>query len=693
VATLGSIHRNAALSALLVSLGYYLGAKIGFALTLNPHPVSTLWPTNAILLGALLLTPIRSWWVMLLAIFPAHLAVQLQSGVPIPMMLCWFVSNCSEALIGAIGVRRFIKGPPRLDSFARVGVFVAFAGFLAPFLSSFLDAGFVVLNGWGEARYWQVWRTRCLSNILANLTIVPVIVVAGTTQAATLRKIPRRRAVEAAIFVTTLITICVAVFVVHDRGPSVSPALVYLPLPLLLWAAVRFGPGGTSGSVLVFALLAIWGASQGHGPFIASAPAENALTIQLFLISISIPLMALAAVLEERGRAVDTVRQSEEHLNLALNAAQLGTWDWDLRTNSAKWSSETKTMFGVPDETEPITLDAFAQILHPADRSGVLGAISHAVERATPLEVEYRIVQPDGSLRWVMSKGKILWDESGASARMIGVNVDMTDRKRAEIEAQEHRREVAHLGRVALVGELSGALAHELNQPLAAILANARAGQRYLAHDPPNLEQVHEILDAIVHDDRRAGDVINRLRALLKKDEASIERLKVNVLAREVIEIAHGDLIAREISISTNLAVELPPITGDRVQLQQVLLNLVLNASDAMEATPPGLRRLTLTTARAGHDAIRISVSDTGVGIPPDNIESIFDPFVTSKFKGLGLGLAICRSIVSAHEGHLQAENNVDSGATFHVTLPSEPVTAPMSAQRSSRGQRSVGRG
>jgi len=662
--------RHSLVCALLLSAAYYLGAKLGLALTLHPDPVSVLWPPNAILLATLLLTPPRVWWVMLLAVLPAHVAVELAAGIPMPMVLCWFLSNCSEALIGAVSLRAIASMPPRFDTFGRVGAFVLCVGFLAPFLSSFLDAGFVKLNGWGDRGYWPVWRLRFFSNVLANLTIVPVIVSAVTVGLAEWRRASSWRRTESAFLAAALVAMCYAVFVAQNPAPGTSPAWLYAPLPLLLWAAVRFGPAGISTCLLVFAFLAIWGASRGQGPFVTSSPQQNALSIQLFLTVTSSALIALAAVMEERREAAIVMQRSEERLNLALSAAQLCTWDWDIRNDRTEWSSDSKVILGLSASEPPMTLEQFNQIVHSDDRAVVTRFVTGAIERRAPFEVEFRIMRPDGTVRWVLSKGKPVLDEMGVPVRIIGVKADVTDRKQAEFEAQSHRRELAHLGRVALVGELSGALAHELNQPLAAILANARAGQRFLSHDPPDLNQLHEILGAIVDDDRRAANVIGRLRTLLKKDEAPRELLDVNHIIHEVVGIAHGDLIAREISVTSVLSPGLPQVTGDRVQLQQVVLNLVLNACDAMQASPAGMRRLALATATENGDDVRITVSDTGPGVHHDHVERIFEPFVTSKVQGLGLGLAICRSIVSAHEGRLWVENNSEHGATFHLVLP-----------------------
>jgi len=255
---------------------------------------------------------------------------------------------------------------------------------------------------------------------------------------------------------------------------------------------------------------------------------------------------------------------------------------------------------------------------------------------------------------------------------------DITERQRAEHEIAVQRNELAHLGRVALVGELSGALAHELNQPLAAILANARAAQRMLARENLDVAEFQAILEDIVSDDRRAGAVIQRVRALIKKDEIELQKVSANDIVTEVLELANSDLIQRAVVVSTRLAPSLPEVQGDRVQLQQVMLNLIVNACDAMVENPAASRTLVITTlARSG--AIRISISDTGTGITTQPIDAVFQPFVTSKRHGLGLGLAICRSIVDGHGGRMWAANNRGGGATFHVLLPNAaaPALAP----------------
>jgi PAS domain S-box-containing protein len=250
--------------------------------------------------------------------------------------------------------------------------------------------------------------------------------------------------------------------------------------------------------------------------------------------------------------------------------------------------------------------------------------------------------------------------------------VDVSERRRNEREVADQRNELAHLSRVATLGALSGSLAHELNQPLAAILSNAQAAQRFLAMREPRLDQVAEILADIVKSDRRAAAVIQRLRALLKRDDAQHEALDVNDLVQDVLRLMHSDLLNRRVEATVDLAARLPHVVADRVQLQQVLVNFVMNGCEAMEDVA-GPRRLLVRSLANGAGNVEIAVSDGGHGIPQADLERVFEPFVTTKRQGIGLGLAICRSIIDAHRGRIWATNNPAGGATLHLELPPPP--------------------
>ena len=658
------LNRPPLIAAVSVAVGYYLGAKLGFALTFHPIPVSTLWPPNAILLAGLLLTP-TAWWLRIFgAVFVAHLAVQLQTGVPLGMILCWFISNSAEALIAAGLLRRLGDDQPRFTRLQDLAIFTAVAGVLAPFLSSFLDAAFVILNQWGEAGYWSVWRTRIASNCLAALTIVPVIILGARHLSR--RRIARIRWLEVALGFSALVGVCWFVFVHEDPGPSVSPARLYAPIPLLVAAAIRGGPLGASASLLICAVIAIWGASHGQGPFLTRSAQENAMALRMFLVMNWVPIMTLAAVLREKTAAEQRARESEQYMSLVVDAAQLGTWDWDIPANTGVWSEATQRMYGI--NTPVASFEDFIARAHPDDRQYLSETFQAVVTGTRPVEAEFR-VGPVDNPRWIFTKGRTLRDETGTPVRLIGVNLDITNAKRTEMQLQEQRRELAHLGRIALVGELSVAIAHELNQPLSAILSNARTGQRVLSANEPDLKRVGEILDAIAKDDLRAASVIARVRQMLRNEPHAKLTLDINEVINEALLVSRADLMFRRVFVTTHLGSDLPQIEGDKVQLQQVLLNLVMNASDAMQANT-AIRQLVVTTTADPTGGVRLAITDNGTGICPDQLDRIFEPFVSTKQNGVGLGLSVCRSIVTAHEGRLWAENNTDAGATFFLWLP-----------------------
>jgi len=253
--------------------------------------------------------------------------------------------------------------------------------------------------------------------------------------------------------------------------------------------------------------------------------------------------------------------------------------------------------------------------------------------------------------------------------KVLSVVRDVTDRKRAELEAGAQRLELAHLSRVAVLGELTGTLAHELSQPLTAVLGNAQAARRLLDRLPIDEAEIKDALDDVIKNNRRAGAVIDRLRALLRKEDTPLQPVNLNDVAREVVELAHGELLSRHVTVTSALMPETLVVRGDRIQLQQVVLNLVLNACDAMTNTPVAQRQLVLATS-AENGFVELLVSDRGVGIPKEELEHVFEPFVSTNKKGLGLGLTISRSIVYAHEGSIRAENNADGGATFRCFFP-----------------------
>jgi PAS domain S-box-containing protein len=785
--------RHLVIVGLWVFAGYYLGCKIGFALTFQPHPISVLWPPNSVVVATLLLTPPRLWWFVLLAAFPAHLAAQLQSDVPPLMIICWFISNASEAVIGAGLVRYVIGGPMRFTSLRNVGIFCLCVVFIGPFLSSFLDAAFVVWNRWGQDAYWELIRMRLSSNAVSALIIVPLIVTWITNGVRPLRTASRSRYVEAcALFFGLLVVSYVVLYEV--RSPA-DPALLFLPLPFLLWAAVRFGALGASTGISIVGFLAIWSASYEHGPFSGGTAEESALSIEIFLIGLAIPLLFLAALIEERatgenelresesrfqivadaapvmlwmsgvdklctffnkpwlaftgrsmaqeigdgwaegvhpddlqqclktyteafdarkpfimhyrlrrhdqeyrwisdhgvarcdaqgnfsgyiGSCVDVtelmtkdeaLRETEERMRLAADAANLAIWEWDLATDQIWATNARRALLGWPASGN-VTFEDFISRVHPEDRSLLRQIIDRAIHDAKDYESEYRLILPDGIVRWMSTRGSVHFDGHGKPERLLGVSIDITARKQAELDAQRDREELSHLSRVALMGEMSASIAHELNQPLAGILSNAAAGQRFIDRHEVDPREIRELLGDIIADGRRASDVVRGIRGMVKKEHTAHGLVDLNAVVLDAVHMAAPDALLRSCQLETSLDANLTAVDGDPVQLQQVLLNLMINAFDAMRDTPVPSRKVVIATKSNGDGTVCTSVRDYGIGISEEMRERVFDPFFSTKTEGLGMGLAIVHSIIASHHGTITAENVDGGGARFEFVLP-----------------------
>jgi PAS domain S-box-containing protein len=363
------------------------------------------------------------------------------------------------------------------------------------------------------------------------------------------------------------------------------------------------------------------------------------------------------------------LRAKDQQITIAAEAANMGFWFRDFAREDFWASSQWRTLFGFTT-SETLYIDKFLQRLHPSDRDPTRQALENAYQGDGSYHTEHRVLLPDGQERWIACQGRVEFNTDRQPLRLQGVSLDVTQRKQAELEAQAHRNEVAHLLRVASLGELSSALAHELSQPLTAILGNAEAARLFIARDSFDPKELDQILGEIVTDDMRASEVVRRLRVLLKKGEFQPQPLQANELIQEVLKLLRYDLAAHGVTIVTDLSADLPIIRGDRVQLQQVLINIILNASDAMSQLSERARTLTLRSCRVENDAVEISVADSGGGIPPGGEEKVFEPYHTTKPHGLGLGLSLSRSIVIAHGGRLWAENQRTGGALFYITIP-----------------------
>ena len=370
----------------------------------------------------------------------------------------------------------------------------------------------------------------------------------------------------------------------------------------------------------------------------------------------------------ERKEAENALRQSESYLAEAQRLSRTGSFGWRVATGEIIWSEETFRIFGY-DRAPSVRIEMVVQRVHPDDRAGVQRTIDRASRDGRDFYHEYRLLLPDGAIKHVHATAHAVRDESGG-IEFVGAVTDVTARKRAEEKLHEAQAGLAHVARVTALGELAASIAHEVNQPLTAVVANAAACQRWLARAPPDVKEAQSTVESITKDAKRAGEVIQRVRGLVNKTVDQKVKLDINEVASEVIGLLRRELASHRISLRMELAPALGPVRGDRIQLQQVILNLVINGMEAMQAVADGQRELSIRTSENEAHEILVTVSDCGVGLAAENADRLFDAFFTTKAGGMGMGLSICRSIVEAHGGRLSAFANQGPGATFQFMLP-----------------------
>jgi len=537
-----------ALQVFLTALAYYLATEIAWALCFPNSKVSLLFPPHAVLVVILLLVPVRHWWAYTLATVLAHFVATQQAHWPVLYALHCEAFDAVQNVLVAAGIRLFIKSPLTEITLRDAMVFVLIAVIIVPFGTAFWGAAFTISNGFGT-RYWIEWRNLGISNGVTAVVLVPALLLAVNRLSGRGSRVTPARMTEGSLLALGIVMVGAFVFAIVPAGPGTSPALLYAPIPLLIWAALRFGLSGISAAMLVVTFQAIWGAMHGHGPFLLQSPAENALALQMFLIVTGIPLMFLSVLLEDDRRSQQALHEVED-------------------------------------------------------------------------------------------------------------------------DARRNREQINLLSRVSLLGEMTASLAHELGQPLSAIITTANAGRRLIDKGKEDPETLRDILVNVASDGHRAHEIIQNVRNTIKKGDAIRHPINLNELVTKVAHVVRPDAVAYSCELETSLAKDLPLIEGDPVQIQQVLVNLVSNALDAMRQTPPSQRKVEISTAGDGDGKVRLSVRDHGSGIRTEVHDRLFDQFFTTKEHGLGMGLAIVRSIVEAHGGKIHAENVADGGACFYFTLP-----------------------
>jgi PAS domain S-box-containing protein len=430
--------------AFLVATLCYLSARLAGSLAISiPQTIWPLWPGCAILVGILLLVPRKIWPVLLPAGLVGFVFYDLQAGVSIPSIAWLILADILEILVAAWGVTYFLNGKPRLNSLRALATYSFFTVFLASLVVS--SIGSQGLSG----DHWLSWKFSFLSEALAFLTVTPAIIgLFGQSQPPLRASL--RYYLEAALLVSTLVSLGYFLFLAPGRRDP--PSLLYSLVPFLIWSALRFGSAGVGSSATIVALMAIWGAVHGRGPFTEIDPINRVLALQLFLFCTSIPFMVLAVLVEERKITQDELRESEERLRLSMDSGKAVGWEWDLETGRDSWFGDLKNMFGIPSESFVGRAEDFYRYVHPDDRNQVSQAVANARNNHLPYAEEFRVVWPDGTVRWIAATGRFYYSATGLPERMLGMALDITGRKLAEQALRESETDLAQAQRLANLG-------------------------------------------------------------------------------------------------------------------------------------------------------------------------------------------------------------------------------------------------
>jgi PAS domain S-box-containing protein len=384
-------------------------------------------------------------------------------------------------------------------------------------------------------------------------------------------------------------------------------------------------------------------------------------------------LVGAVTDITERKRVEAALRQTEAYLEEAQRLTHTGSWAWNVaRRENVHWSQEQYRLFGLDPQNDSSSFEIAYQRIHPEDQATFSREVERAIRERSDFEVDFRTVLPDGSTKFLHSVGHPVFDASGKLVEFVGTGMDVTEKRQAEKERERLRQvqaDLAHINRATTMGELTASLAHEINQPIAAAVTDARTCLRWLAREQPDIAEARETAARMVKAVTRASDIISRLRQLFKKGAPQTNLVDVSEVIQEMVVLLRGEASRHSVSIQTDLPANSPRVMADRVQLQQVLMNLMLNGIEAMQDTESG-GQLTIKSSVAEGGQLLISVSDTGLGLPPEQAEQIFNAFFSTKVQGTGMGLSISRSIVESHGGRLWAASNSGRGATFNFTLP-----------------------
>ncbi len=659
-------HRPRLLYLGLFFAGYVLGCAFAKALAIVPGTGVSIWPPGGLFMATLLLAPPASWpWWILAGCLAEMLGQFLWFHSPVPAGLLIYAGNAVAAAVGAWLLNRTCGRPLRLESLREVLAFVVLGAGVAPLLSATIGSATLAWFGVKSQTFAYAWPLFWIGDATGILIVGPLVLVVLQSWHDR-AKLSNARLIEACVI--GLIFLGVAVLALSAYLP-----FAYITMPPLLWAAVRFEFRGAVVALALLALitgvLTVAGAGQFAGD--PESQRQRQILLHLFLGVSAFSALIVAAISRQYQLAVVTLRQSEGSLRELVGTLPVQIWCSAPDGKPTYFSEQFRDFIGFNVEDKdvdgvPRLSSLLNAIIHPDDLSMVRTARARSLATGEPYALKHRMRRFDGQYRWVETRASAMRDSNHTIVQWNGVCLDMDDQVRAEDELRRASERLAQATQAASLAELSASIAHEVNQPLAAIVANSHACQRWLSAEIPNIERAKITAERITRDANSAADVVSHIRALFKPSVETRAGTTLSSVVDEARNLMAEEAARHRVSMKVDVEGNLPPVAIDRVQIQQVLVNLIRNGMEAMDSIAHD-RVLGMRVRRIG-DVVQTEISDRGPGV--ELPEKIFEPFLTTKEHGMGMGLAICRSIVESHGGRLWAERNEPNGATFVFTLP-----------------------
>jgi PAS domain S-box-containing protein len=663
-------HRPRFLHLGLFFAAYVLAAGFAQLLAIVPGTGISIWPPSGLFIATLVFASRHSWPWWVLAGFLAELFSNvLWFHNPLPVASLIYAGNALEAAAGAWLVNRICRRPVRLDTLQEVLALVVLGAGVAPVVSA--TVGSATLAWYGMQSFTKAWPLWWIGDATGVLIVAPLALVVfqnwrGKAQ------LSAARWMEA--FVLGLIFLVLAVLSLSGYLP-----FAYIIMPPLLWAAVRFELTGAVVTLTLLALITAVFTISGASQFVGDPESQRhkQIMLQLFLAISALSALIVAAISRQHQLAVLTLRQSERSLRRLVETLPAHVWCTAPDGDPTYFSKQFRDFVGFDVEGKDVDgvsrlSSVLSAIIHPDDLGTFNALFVHSLATGESYALKHRQRRFDGQYRWVETRAAAMRNSDSAIVQWNVICLDIDGEVRAQEELRLAQERLARASQAASLAELSASIAHEVNQPLAAVVNNASACVRWLATQ--NLEEARQSALRVIADGHRTGDIVRRIRALFSKIGRARSLADMTEVIGEVCRLMANELAVRNVQVKTELDQSVPPVTIDRVQMQQVLVNLIRNAIDALDTAVDSPRQIRIRSVRDGADTIRVEVRDLGAGVKEP--ERIFEPFFSTKKDGMGMGLAVCRSIIEAHDGRLWVTDNEPRGATLAFTLPIHPKDA-----------------